>query len=59
MIRLSQKAAALIGLMQYAEAEKILTTAIDYFREHGGQQQSLAISLNQRGKARLALARGG
>ena len=57
MIRLSQKAAALIGLKRYAEAEKLLTTAIDYFREHGGQQQSLAISLNQRGKARLALSR--
>ena len=56
MIRLSQKAAALIGLKRYAEAETALTTAIDYFREHGGQQQSLAISLNQRGKARLALA---
>ena len=56
MIRLSQKAAALIGLKRYAEAETALTTAIDYFREHGGQQQSLAISLNQRGKARIALA---
>ena len=56
MIRLSQKAAALLGLKRYGEAEKALTTAIDYFREHGGQQQSLAISLNQRGKARLALA---
>ena len=54
MIRLSQKAAALIGLKQYGEAEKALTTAIDYFREHGGQQQSLAISLSQRGKARQA-----
>ena len=56
MIRLSQKAAALIGLKRYGEAEKMLTTAVSYFREHGGQQQSLAISLSQRGKARLALA---
>ena len=57
MVRLSQKAAALIGLKRYDEANEALQQAIAFFREHGGQQQSLGISLNKQGEALLGLKR--
>ena len=56
MIRLSQKAAALNGLKRYAEAKKAADEAISFFRQQGGQPQSLAITLNQRGEALLGMA---
>ncbi|MBQ9229856.1 MAG: AraC family transcriptional regulator [Prevotella sp.] len=55
MIRLSQKAAALIGLKRYAEAKSAADEAIRFFRQQGGQPQSLAITLNERGEAALGL----
>ena len=57
MVRLSQKAAAQIGLKQYAEANEVLLQAIDFFRTQGGQRQSLGICLNKRGEALLGLQR--
>ena len=48
MVRLSQKAAALIGLARYEEAEKDLQEAISFFRQ-SGNLQSLGISCNKMG----------
>ena len=50
MVRLSQKASALIGLQQYSEAEQALRLAVPYFRSIG-DRQSLGISCNKMGMA--------
>jgi len=50
MVRLSQKASALIGLQQYSEAEQALRLAVPYFRSVG-DRQSLGISCNKMGMA--------
>ena len=50
MVRLSQKASALIGLQQYSEAEQVLQLAIPYLRSVG-DRQSLGISCNKMGMA--------
>ena len=50
MVRLSQKASALIGLQQYSEAEQALQLAVPYFRSVG-DRQSLGISCNKMGMA--------
>ena len=53
MIRLSQKASALIGLQRYDEAEGVLGEAIIFFR-HSGDRHSLAICYNKMGRIQLA-----
>ena len=51
MVRLTQKASALIGLQQYDEACHLLAnSAIPYFR-HAGDRQSLGISCNKLAQA--------
>lgn len=50
MVRLSQKASALIGLQQYSEAEQVLRLAIPFLR-NVGDRQSLGISCNKMGMA--------
>jgi len=50
MVRLSQKASALIGLHQFSEAEQALRLAVPYFRSIG-DRQSLGISCNKMGMA--------
>ncbi len=56
MVRLSQRAAALLGLKRFAEAEAELNKTIPYFRANGNLQ-SLGISCNKMGKALCALGR--
>ena len=55
-VRLSQKAAILLGMKQYQEALAIFDTIIPYFR-HEGNRQSLAISLNKVGHTLLSMSR--
>lgn len=50
MVRLAQKAAVLIGLDQFSEAEKVLQKVIPYMRK-SGNLQSLGISCNKMGYA--------
>jgi|GEM_PF-149609 len=50
IVRQTQKASILVGLERYEEAERILAEVIPYFREIG-DQLSLAIALNKRGRA--------
>lgn len=51
MLRLTQKASALIGLQRYEEACRLLTeTAIPYL-QHIGDRQALGISYNKLGQA--------
>lgn len=54
MMRLSQKASALIGLHHYGEAERVLGQAILYFR-NVDDLHSLAICYNKMGRVQLAL----
>ena len=49
-VRQTQKASILVGLERYEEAERILAEVIPYFRQIG-DQLSLAIALNKRGRA--------
>ena len=55
-VRLSQKAAILLGMKQYQEALAIFDTIIPYFRREGNRQ-SLAISLNKVGHTLLSMSR--
>ena len=52
MIRLSQKASALIGLHRYDEAERILSQPLLFFRDHG-DHHSLALCYNKLGSIML------
>lgn len=54
MMRLSQKASALIGLHHYGEAERVLGQAILYFRDED-DLHSLAICYNKMGRVQLAM----
>ena len=56
MVRLSQRASALIGLHQYEEARQVLATVVPYFRQVG-DRHSLGISLNKMGMALRCLER--
>ncbi len=53
MMRLSQKASALIGLRQYDEAERVLGQTIMFFRQTE-DRHSLAICCNKMGRVQLA-----
>ena len=55
-VRLSQKAAILLGMKQHKEALAIFDTIIPYFRREGNRQ-SLAISLNKVGHTLLSMSR--
>jgi AraC-like DNA-binding protein len=55
-VRLSQKAAILLGMKQHQEALAIFDTIIPYFRREGNRQ-SLAISLNKVGHTLLSMSR--
>ena len=56
MVRLAQKASALIGLHRYEEAEQVLRQIIPYFRTIG-DRQSLGISCNKMGMTLHCLMR--
>ena len=56
MVRMAQKASALIGLHRYEEAEQVLRQIIPYFRTIG-DRQSLGISCNKMGMTLHCLMR--
>ncbi len=53
-VRQAQKASILVGMQRYDEAERILGDVVPFFRQ-SGDQLSLAIALNKRGKAASGL----
>ena len=53
-VRQTQKASILVGMQRYDEAERILGDVVPFFRQFG-DQLSLAIALNKRGKAASGL----
>ena len=53
-VRQAQKASILVGMQRYDEAERILGDVVPLFRQYG-DQLSLAIALNKRGKAASGL----
>ena len=53
-VRQTQKASILVGMQRYDEAERILGDVVPFFRQ-SGDQLSLAIALNKRGKAASGL----
>ena len=53
-VRQAQKASILVGMQRYDEAERILDDVVPFFRQ-SGDQLSLAIALNKRGKAASGL----
>lgn len=53
MVRLAEKASALIGLHRYADAEQVLRQVIPFF-EQVGDKQSLGISCNKLGMTLLS-----
>ena len=53
-VRQTQKASILVALQRYEEAERILGDVVPFFRQ-SGDQLSLAIALNKRGKAASGL----
>lgn len=53
-VRQAQKASILVGMQRYDEAERILADVVPFFRQ-SGDQLSLAIALNKRGKAASGL----
>lgn len=53
MVRLAEKASALIGLQRYADAEQVLRQVIPFFRQVG-DKQSLGISCNKLGMTLLS-----
>lgn len=53
MVRLAEKASALIGLHRYADAEQVLRQVVPFF-EQVGDKQSLGISCNKLGMTLLS-----
>lgn len=53
-VRQAQKASILVGMQRYDEAERILGDVVPFFRQ-SGDQLSLAIALNKRGRAASGL----